>query len=1125
MLDATTGGHRGRQLLQVGGGRPGAHQTISAAIAAARPGAMITVAAGRYEENLRIDKVVSIAAESGPGSVEVHAATGPVLQVAAEGAQLSGLRLGTADDQQVAVDVARGEVGLDACAVAGNAWTAVLARLQGSLALRGCTITNPGGAGVVITSSARSSMEDTEVRGTGSSAVVVTERGSVVMRRCVVREPKGNGLCVNGNSNAVVEGCEIVAAGKPSVVVEQEGSATISQLRTRDCGNVDLYLTGSGPVTITDSTFMAPAVQSVHVAGGAQPTLRGCTFTGAGRNAIQISGGSAPRFEDCTVADTPVGLVVDGGATPRFASVEITGTQQYAALFDEGAAAHATGLTTNSESGAGVVVRGGSKLELRDADLRVGAATAVDVSADAQVTLTDLRVSCSGGTGVALTGGAQAALAAALVRGGGIVVGDGVTATFADCELVDAPSDALLVGAGGTATATRVRVRSAGRHGVSVEDGGRASLRECEVSGSVEDGIRLDTRDPVVVSQCVVRGSGGTALNRLADPDRVTVVDLVADDARLATPPVPASARQSADEYDDYTDHDDEPPPDPALAAGELTGPLAELGTLVGLDGVKAEVTGLINLIKMSQRRQEMGLPIPPMSRHLVFAGPPGTGKTTVARLYGTVLAELGVLSKGHMVEVARADLVAQYIGATAIKTTEVVTKALGGVLFVDEAYTLTAQSGGSGPDFGQEAVDTLMKMMEDHRDELVVIVAGYSELMERFLASNPGMASRFTRTIEFPNYSVDELVTITTNLCRKHYYELTDDATTALVEYFERVPKSDTFGNGRVARKLFESMVNNQASRLATAPPAKDSELSRFTAADLHTELEPLRAGVSTTAAPVVATDPAGALEASTSWRRVADLVGQRPAREALGAAVLRLADAHQRKQPVGAGANVAVAGVVGSGRAELVRLYTQCLAELDLVGVGHLVRAGLDDDLRAEWPGQAARLVRTAFDDASGGVLMVDIDGTWSSDPREYGVDVLEELAAATRRAAGDPVLALVGEPDRLAAVFERVPALGEVVGEHWALSAYAVDELADIAVRLLLRRGHEVPDDVREALRARFTDSTTVRTLDAARRLANRLAGTAASQTLTAEDVRATGARSLAAVPGEEGLVPVA
>jgi hypothetical protein len=209
------------------------------------------------------------------------------------------------------------------------------------------------------------------------------------------------------------------------------------------------------------------------------------------------------------------------------------------------------------------------------------------------------------------------------------------------------------------------------------------------------------------------------------------------------------------------------------------TGPIADLESLVGLVSVKAEVKALINLNQMAQRREQMGLPMPPMSRHLVFAGPPGTGKTTVARIYGAVLAELGVLPRGHMVEVSRADMVASIIGGTAIKTTEVVNKALGGVLFIDEAYTLTNQSKGNGPDFGREAVETLMKLMEDHRNELVVIAAGYSEHMEQFLSSNPGMASRFSRTIEFPNYSVEELVTIVRGMCAAHQYDM-DESTSA---------------------------------------------------------------------------------------------------------------------------------------------------------------------------------------------------------------------------------------------------------------------------------------------------------------------------------------------------------
>ncbi|MET0132131.1 MAG: right-handed parallel beta-helix repeat-containing protein, partial [Kibdelosporangium sp.] len=843
-----------RQLLEVGGGRAGAHATIAAALAAARPGATITVAPGRYVENLLLDKVITIAAAE-LGTVEVRATHGPVLTVVGGAVQLHGLGLVTTDDTQVTLDLARGEAALDNCSVAGAGWGTILVRDRGLLAVRGCSITNVGGAGIVVTSPEANSVEDTEVRATASSAVVVTERGSLTSRRLVVREPGGNGVCVNGSGHLVLEDSEVHGAGKPAVVVEQEARAQVSRLAVRDSQSVDLYLTGTGEVVIADSVFTGAAVQSAHITGGARPTLRGCSFTGAGRNAVQVSGGASPRFADCVVGDSPVGVVVDGGGSPSIESMRITGFRDTGLVLDDGSTTRISGLTARAMSGGGLELRGGAQLELRDAEIEVGPGVAVRATASALLSATDLRVVGAAERAVVLTEEARAELTSSLVRGG-VVVGDGAEVSLRDCDLADAPQDGVLVDTGGMATLARCRVRAVGRHGIAVQRGGGLTLEDSEIVDCGEDGVRVDSVEPVRLRRSTVRDCRGVPVNRLADADRVEIEDL---NAGAPVPPAATSTAESAAESE----------PGSAESA-ELSPPLAELASLVGLDGVKSEVTAMINLIKMSQLRRKMGLPMPPMSRHLVFAGPPGTGKTTVARLYGTVLADLGILSKGHMVEVARSDLVAQYIGATAIKTAEVVTKALGGVLFVDEAYTLTAQSGGSGPDFGQEAVDTLMKMMEDHRDELVVIVAGYSELMERFLASNPGMASRFTRTIEFPNYSVPELVTITTNLCRKHYYELTDDAMAALTEYFRLVPKTDTFGNGRVARKLFESMVNNQASRLATAPPAKDSELSRFTAADLAADLASVRSGAVTATQPAAIDDPVAALQASRSWRRI---------------------------------------------------------------------------------------------------------------------------------------------------------------------------------------------------------------------------------------------------------------
>jgi Holliday junction resolvasome RuvABC ATP-dependent DNA helicase subunit len=233
---------------------------------------------------------------------------------------------------------------------------------------------------------------------------------------------------------------------------------------------------------------------------------------------------------------------------------------------------------------------------------------------------------------------------------------------------------------------------------------------------------------------------------------------------------------------------------------------LAELDALVGLAEVKAEVRTLIDIIKVGQQRAAAGLKSPPLSRHLVFTGNPGTGKTTVARLYGRILAALGLLTKGH--------LVAEHVGGTAVKTMQVFNSADGGVLFIDEAYALSPAD--AGRDFGREVIDTLVKLMEDHRDEVVVIVAGYTAEMARFLAANPGLQSRFGRTINFCDYGPEDLVRITELQATAHDYKLADATRTELLAYYIRLKRGAAFGNGREARRTFETMVAEHANRVA---------------------------------------------------------------------------------------------------------------------------------------------------------------------------------------------------------------------------------------------------------------------------------------------------------------------
>lgn len=260
---------------------------------------------------------------------------------------------------------------------------------------------------------------------------------------------------------------------------------------------------------------------------------------------------------------------------------------------------------------------------------------------------------------------------------------------------------------------------------------------------------------------------------------------------------------------------------------------LRRLNALEGLSKVKSQVCDWVDQIKVFQMRKSRGMTVPDMSYHLVFTGNPGTGKTTVARLMAQIYCALGILSEGHLVEVDRSDLVAGYVGQTAIKTRDVLKKAYGGVLFIDEAYSL---SNGSGNDFGQEAIDTILKEMEDKRDNLVVIVAGYDNLMQKFIDSNPGLRSRFKNYIQFNDYTGKELLNIFQVMCVKSQYTVDKNALVALADYFNELyaNRNKNFGNGRDVRNIFESIVTKQSKRVARLLNPTDEEMTTITVEDL---------------------------------------------------------------------------------------------------------------------------------------------------------------------------------------------------------------------------------------------------------------------------------------------------
>jgi stage V sporulation protein K len=271
------------------------------------------------------------------------------------------------------------------------------------------------------------------------------------------------------------------------------------------------------------------------------------------------------------------------------------------------------------------------------------------------------------------------------------------------------------------------------------------------------------------------------------------------------------------------------------IVTDKLQESLDQLNLLTGLTAVKSTVQELVNITKIAQMQTQAGIKSPAITRHIVFTGNPGTGKTTIARILGDIYKNLGVLSKGHFVEVDRSNLVAQYLGQTAPKTLAVIESALGGVLFIDEAYSLVPD--GKGDIFGQEAVNTLLKMMEDHREDLVVVVAGYKGEMSRFIDSNPGLKSRFSRSIHFDDYSSSELTEIFKVRCEQHGYLFSQETlkfTHDLVSQFES--QVGELGNGRFVRNIFDRCVASQCNRLAMLGKPTVEELKTFLPSDIPT-------------------------------------------------------------------------------------------------------------------------------------------------------------------------------------------------------------------------------------------------------------------------------------------------
>ncbi|QDY80303.1 right-handed parallel beta-helix repeat-containing protein [Streptomyces qinzhouensis] len=1053
-----------RQVLTVGQGQSDEFRTIGEALAAARTGAVVRVGPGRYAENLTVRTRVTIVGEGDPGSVEICPRRGTAVTLVADGVLLTELVLRGGSEDVAVVDAPRGQIALDRCTVVGSGWTALLARETGSLAVRGCRITNREGAGIVDTSVKPSVIEDCVLDNLGSSAVVLGEEAGSTVRDCRIRDARGNGVLASGEARGTVENCDISGTGKPALALEGNSTTRVLRTTVRDSA-VGVYLTSAARPVLEDVTVSGTSGPGIALSAGADPLLRRCTTTRTKGQGLLVDERSRGTFEDCAF-DSAAGAAirVTDFSSPTFlrTTVRDCADQDAAVQLAEESTAEFDRLEVVAPRGSGVSVRSRAKPLLRRVLVTGAGRHGVEAGDEGRGRLEFCVVERAAGAGVRVADGAQVRFDDCALRAGGdaaVSVGRDGVATVHDTEVEGPGSSGVLVEDGGEAILTRVRISGAGAHGVLLAAGARAELRSCEVSGSVGDGVRVDSAEQVTVHGCTVRDNRGAGLTRTRAGDRLDVLELTSADNGAPDAWGPDAATGGT-------------PGAPVLPDDGPQDPLRELEALIGLDGVKHQVRTLVNLNQLAQRRKRLGMPVPSMSRHLVFAGPPGTGKTTVARLYGSILAQLGVLPEGHLVEVSRADLVAQVIGGTAIKTTEAFKRAIGGVLFIDEAYSLT--SGGSSNDFGREAVDTLLKLMEDHREDVAVIAAGYSSEMDGFLSSNPGLASRFTRTIEFGNYSVDELVTITESMCRANRYELGPGTSGALAAHYEAMERGAAFGNGRAARRVFEEMVDRQAIRLSTMDEPAERDLTLLLPEDL---------GESATAPRTQAEDLAAMLA------RLDGMVGLRAVKREVTDLVSLLATARQREAaglPVHrVSRHLVFSGAPGTGKTTVARLYAGLLASLGVLPRGRLVEVARAD-LVGRYVGHTAQLTKEVFQSALGGVLFIDEAYTLTSggSSNDFGREAVDTLLKLMEDHRDEVVVIVAGYTEEMRGFLSSNPGLASRFSRYVEFEDYSTDELLTIMGRQAEESGYTCAAPTLEALRARIDATPRGRTFGNAR-----------------------------------------
>lgn len=757
------------------------YHVITDTIKKAPSGSIIEIMPNVYYETLFINKAITLRGleDDNGNKVRIFPKETAAVVLSSHDIHIENILFnGVKEIDYPLIDIFSGHVVIRNCAIEGMGWSALMSRGTSSAVLHNVLFNNKKGSAIYAMEASSLDINNSMISNISISGIIITQKSSVTITNTNINNINGHCAYIKNNGEFSINNSILDSVNNHMVAVTDNGVLHIKSLKASNAKKNVLYLNSSNNINIDTLSIDHCESNAIEIINSSKVAIKNIVMNDIFGMAFLVSNKSYLLITDTVITNVKdSGIYIKENASVICKNIKFDDILEYAIVGIVNVRLQLNNISIIN-SGNGFLVNNSI---LKCEKLFISHVTngfVVESKSDLLIKNSELNnnILCISSVndsnfeihGVSITNSKNAILI------------DGSKCNILESDIYNLEKDAITAKGNAVLQINKSRIRQCSENGIVLNDKSILDISNSELEYINNYAIYNNTHIDITHNNVVFSNNQkGNILNSTIDSGKKNlIVDGKEDENK------------------------------------QLTLLMDKLNGLIGLHSVKLEVAMMTNLLKLGKMRSKIGLPSPPMNRHLVFTGNPGTGKTTIARLYASILFALSVLDKGQFIEVSRLDLVANIVGGTAIKTDKEFKRALGGVFFIDEAYALSSASGISN-DFGKEAIDTLVKLMEDYRNEVVVIVAGYSTEMRQFLNSNPGLSSRFNKVIHFDDYSNEEMVTIVESMCKEHQYELHENARTSLIAYFDQYHRDKNFGNARLARKVFETMISNHAYRV----------------------------------------------------------------------------------------------------------------------------------------------------------------------------------------------------------------------------------------------------------------------------------------------------------------------